>query len=215
MGSIQESIVCPQCGHMEAYCTYYYKTGEEYIFCPLCGYQKENTIKCNEKGGWLMQTDVYEIDGKTVGYSRLVDPAGADLLSDFTPFTPECAAEELKAIEKKRGVYIIKLDTQEEYGFRHLSFWNSREIKYENGKAFLHHTYPIYTVTEKAGAGICCVAGKGFAAHLYDIRDVDLAEMLYVVQQPEYREASYITKVEDGQIKFLAGASLWSEEKEP
>ena len=209
MGSVQEKIVCPQCGSGEAIFDYFYKTGEEYTFCPLCGYRKAHSIDCDEMGNWIMQTDVYEVDGKTVGYSKLEESEKMEFLSDFTPFTPDHAAEELENVEKRSDVYIVKLDAREKYGFHYLSFWYSREIKYENGKAFLYHKYPVFKDREKAGKGMCFLAMDDGIGTFYDIRNVDLGEMLHVVQRPEYKESSYITKVEDdGQVKVLAGRPL-------
>jgi len=40
MGSVIDYIECPNCGE-EAFMELYYKTGEEYTFCPKCGYTKE------------------------------------------------------------------------------------------------------------------------------------------------------------------------------
>lgn len=210
MGSVQNSIFCPQCGSEEAFYEYYYQSGEEYTFCPICGYRKEHSYQRDEKGAWIMQTDVYEIDGKTVGCSKLLESKGTPLLSDFAPFSPEHAAEELKHAEKES--YVIKLDAREEYGFRYLSFWFAREVKYEGGKAFLHHTHPVIEDFEQAGEGICCVGADGYR-YFYDIRDVDLNEMLHVIQQPEYRKESYMTRVKNGQVKVLAGTLPWSEQE--
>lgn len=38
MGSVIENTECPKCSFEDAYSDYYYKSGEEYIFCPRCGY---------------------------------------------------------------------------------------------------------------------------------------------------------------------------------
>ena len=44
MGSVLDTIECPNCKH-EAHSDYYYKSGEEYIVCQNCGYYKSLTIK--------------------------------------------------------------------------------------------------------------------------------------------------------------------------
>lgn len=44
MGSVINCIECPNCSH-EAYDDFYYKTGEEYIFCQNCGYVHSTIIK--------------------------------------------------------------------------------------------------------------------------------------------------------------------------
>lgn len=38
MGSVQSCIPCPRCGLEEMLNDYYYRSGEEYNFCPDCGY---------------------------------------------------------------------------------------------------------------------------------------------------------------------------------
>ncbi len=48
MGSIIDYQECPNC-KMEAASDYYYKTGEEYMNCPHCGYHYSATIKNREK----------------------------------------------------------------------------------------------------------------------------------------------------------------------
>lgn len=48
MGSVIESIQCPRCNE-EACMDFYYKTGEEYIFCDNCGYSRSVEIINREK----------------------------------------------------------------------------------------------------------------------------------------------------------------------
>lgn len=48
MGSVLDYIECPNCKH-EASDDFYYKTGEEYIFCEHCGYRREVTILNRDK----------------------------------------------------------------------------------------------------------------------------------------------------------------------
>ena len=48
MGSVLDFIECPNCKH-EASDDFYYKTGEEYIFCQNCGYHKSATIINRDK----------------------------------------------------------------------------------------------------------------------------------------------------------------------
>lgn len=44
MGSVLSEIECPQCGCEECSSDFYYKSGEEYIFCVRCGYSYTNDI---------------------------------------------------------------------------------------------------------------------------------------------------------------------------
>lgn len=48
MGSVLDFIECPNCKH-EATSDFYYKTGEEYIFCQNCGYHRSATIINRDK----------------------------------------------------------------------------------------------------------------------------------------------------------------------
>lgn len=48
MGSVLDFIECPNC-KQEASSDFYYKTGEEYIFCQNCGYHRSATIINREK----------------------------------------------------------------------------------------------------------------------------------------------------------------------
>lgn len=43
MGSVLSDIECPSCGFEHATSDFYYKTGEEYIFCSRCGFSEETT----------------------------------------------------------------------------------------------------------------------------------------------------------------------------
>lgn len=48
MGSVIDYIECPNCSE-EAFMELYYKTGEEFTFCPKCGYTKEISLKNRDK----------------------------------------------------------------------------------------------------------------------------------------------------------------------
>ena len=49
MGSVVEHVDCPECKCEEATNDYYYKSGEEYVNCPRCGYSYSQTRKRNPK----------------------------------------------------------------------------------------------------------------------------------------------------------------------
>ena len=51
MGSVIDFTNCPQCGNEEASIDYYYKTGEEYLLCDKCGYQRKFVITNREDIG--------------------------------------------------------------------------------------------------------------------------------------------------------------------
>lgn len=205
MGSVQDIVNCPQCGKEEAILDYYYKSGEEFVFCPICGYQKKHYYRRDKDGGIITQTDTFEVDGQTVGYVKYKELGEFPDLQNFIPFHPERAAKELKKAENE-SVYIVKLDPSAECGFHSLSFWFLRRIEYINGKPFLQHTYPVVVDEEKNGTGIVFLADKDSGGSLYHLEDLDLAEVMKVVQKPEYREESYVTEVENGEVKILFGA---------
>ena len=48
MGSVLDIIECPNC-KQEAFVDFYYKTGEEYIFCENCGYRRSAYIQNRDK----------------------------------------------------------------------------------------------------------------------------------------------------------------------
>lgn len=49
MGSVIDCIDCPNCQSPDCHTDFYYKTGEEYIFCSDCGYSKQVHIVNREK----------------------------------------------------------------------------------------------------------------------------------------------------------------------
>ncbi len=204
MGSVQDIVKCHQCGYEEAITDYYYNTGEEFNFCPICGYRKSHYYRRDEDGRIITQTDTFEVDGQTVGYVKYKELGEIPTIQNFIPFNPERAAKELEKAEKER-VYIVKLDPSAECGFHSLSFWFSRKIEYINGKPFLHHSYPVVVDEEKSGTGLAFLATKDSGGSFYRLEDVNLAEVMKLVQAPEYREESYITKVENGEVKILFG----------
>ena len=61
MGSVQDIVKCHQCGYEEAITDYHYNTGEEFIFCPICGYRKSHYYRRDEDGRIITQTDTFEV----------------------------------------------------------------------------------------------------------------------------------------------------------
>ena len=65
MGSVIDYIECPDCGS-EAYMDYYYKSGEEYINCNVCGFSRSFRIinwEDSETEGWKPDYKLDEIHG--------------------------------------------------------------------------------------------------------------------------------------------------------
>ena len=49
MGSVQDVIKCPKCGHKTFTRDYYYRSDEEYCFCCTCGYQRNYYFKRDDQ----------------------------------------------------------------------------------------------------------------------------------------------------------------------
>ena len=49
MGSVIDYVECPNCKNEETHSEFWYKTGEESIFCSKCGYSNRAFIKNREK----------------------------------------------------------------------------------------------------------------------------------------------------------------------
>ena len=86
MGSVIDYIDCPNCGH-EAYCDFYYKTGEEYINCQECGYHRSATIINRDKHLNELTDEDWEIH-------ELKDPYGAYRLRMVGDIATQCGSVE-------------------------------------------------------------------------------------------------------------------------
>jgi len=51
MASVLDAIQCPQCGFEEAFYEFYTRSGEEDVFCPLCGYRAWTRLVCDRATG--------------------------------------------------------------------------------------------------------------------------------------------------------------------
>lgn len=61
MGSVIEAIQCPRCNE-EATMDFYYKTGEEYIFCDNCGYSRSIEIINRDKQLNELKEEDYKVE---------------------------------------------------------------------------------------------------------------------------------------------------------
>jgi len=52
MGSVMSNATCPSCEFEGAQDDFYYKTGEQYMSCPRCGYFEGHTILSDEDGNF-------------------------------------------------------------------------------------------------------------------------------------------------------------------
>lgn len=53
MGTISQNINCPRCQSTECFDDYNYKTAEEYIICPDCGYQYSFKYRRDNSGNYI------------------------------------------------------------------------------------------------------------------------------------------------------------------
>jgi len=108
MGSVIDYIDCPNCGQ-EAFDDFYYKTGEEYLFCTHCGYMKSSTIIARDKKlNELTETD-WKLD--------LVDkPFGAYRIKYSETVASEVGCLEFETeLDKIKSEAIAELDRIEEF----------------------------------------------------------------------------------------------------
>jgi hypothetical protein len=81
MGSVMGQIECPRCKSEECFEDYYYKTGEEYISCPDCGYHHSSFIKRDEEGKMIKIDESKELAVDNVVREEILleEPFGAYL----------------------------------------------------------------------------------------------------------------------------------------
>lgn len=76
MGSVLGNIECPTCKSEECYNDYYYKTGEEVINCPECGYHYSCFYKRDDNGNYLKKdnTKGYEFSNLIIQKNEVKHP---------------------------------------------------------------------------------------------------------------------------------------------
>jgi Zn ribbon nucleic-acid-binding protein len=104
MGSIIDYIECPNCKE-EAYNEFYYKSGEEFVFCNSCGYKRSAEIINREKS----------IDDETNWkYIELVNPYGAYKLKTYNSIYYQSGSFETK---KDYDKFLNQIDNDVELEF--------------------------------------------------------------------------------------------------
>lgn len=86
MASVIDYIECPNCSS-EAWCDFYYKTGEEYVDCYNCGYHKSVTIVNRDK-------DLSELLQEDWKIEELKNPYGAYRLKVYHSIGTQCGSLE-------------------------------------------------------------------------------------------------------------------------
>ena len=84
MASVVDVMECPNCGR-EALIAYYYKTGEEYIYCGNCGYHYSATIVNRDK----LLTELTDDDWKV---EEVKNPYGAYRLKQYNSVAYQCGS---------------------------------------------------------------------------------------------------------------------------
>jgi Zn ribbon nucleic-acid-binding protein len=111
MGSVIDYIDCPNCGY-EAYCDFYYKTGEEYVNCQNCGYHYSATYKTDDKGKYITKdgTKNYAFDNLIMEIKELKNPYGAYRIKYNDSVAYQCGAleneDQLNEIHQQIGELI-------------------------------------------------------------------------------------------------------------
>jgi hypothetical protein len=82
MGSVMGHIECPRCKSEECFEDYYYKTGEEYVSCPDCGYSRSFVYERDEEGNLIKKDESkgYEFDNLVAKENLLEEPFGAYII---------------------------------------------------------------------------------------------------------------------------------------
>lgn len=108
MGSVIDYLDCPKCGN-EAYNEFYYKSGEEFIFCNSCGYSRKFFIdnwedrekkKDDALFEWLPNFKLEETDG--FGCYK-IRPKGSVGMEVGTFTQPNSAEEFLNSIKGREA----------------------------------------------------------------------------------------------------------------
>lgn len=130
MGSVINNIKCPNCKSEDCIDDFYYKSGEEYINCPECGYYRVFQYKRDDDGKFLRkdETKGYEFDNLIPEEIHLENPYGAYQIKNYgvPGYTGGSLENEEQLNELKKE---IEQDDRIEYF--HLSRFVYGEIKKE------------------------------------------------------------------------------------
>lgn len=79
MGSVISYIECPRCKQENCMDDFYYKSGEEYVDCPDCGYHRSFHYKRGDDGNFLRkdETKGFEFENLIPEEIHLENPYGA------------------------------------------------------------------------------------------------------------------------------------------
>jgi len=119
MGSVMSDTECPKCKFPYAWCDYYYKSGEQYIFCDRCGFSHSVELIRDPKYGNQIKLQAEQLikEGKieealkitgNTGWTRSV-PLG-DGKSKDVPIAEWTDEEKIKTIQDTRFNRFCKKD---------------------------------------------------------------------------------------------------------
>lgn len=135
MGSVLDIIDCPNCGK-EANTDYYYKTGEEYVFCTHCGYYRSSVIKEEARNKYVNELTEDDFEVK-----ELKNPYGS-----FRITTYEGAGHICGSLESKTQLDVLKTECE-----------NDNEVQYLVVSRFVNNTIETEVVVDNGpkfdGAG--------------------------------------------------------------
>lgn len=116
MGSVMDYMDCPNCGN-EAFSDFYYKTGEEYVFCNHCGYHRSATLRRDDDGKLITRDGTlnYEFDNLIMEYNEMEKPYCAyrlKMLSGVGASCGYCGDEDgfnsvKESVEQMEGVEVF------------------------------------------------------------------------------------------------------------
>lgn len=87
MGSVLDYIECPNCKGDDCSSDFYYKTGEEYLFCGECGYHKSVSIADDSRSKKLN-----ELSESDWNVEELSNPWGAYRLKEKGMVATQCGS---------------------------------------------------------------------------------------------------------------------------
>jgi Zn ribbon nucleic-acid-binding protein len=133
MGSVLDFIECPNCKN-EATSDFYYKTGEEYIFCSNCGYHYSASYKRNETGELVTK------DGTN-------DHSFANLIMEVNESSSPYASFRV-SIRGNIGYTCGSLSSEQEYNELKANILNDAEVNHASVSRFIDGEIKVETLVE-------------------------------------------------------------------
>lgn len=192
---------CPYCRRNTLFVNSNFRTGEYHLFCRACCFTHVRVNPTDSENNFIMLEDYYEIDG-TVGFSSLRhDSSNKRELNDFIPLSLQITNGEFRKLDQTIGVYLIKLDSTEELGYKYLNFWFFRDLICKNGIRYLRHRYPTVEEIIVEGTG-CASINKDNEEFFELVNEKNLNKFL---EMAGTGEVNYITILRNGKLVEVFG----------